>query len=200
MPAFVVELAEIRVPRRAGKVDHRVVWRRLDAPGFEAFRLRRATRGWVLEGVAVFVHEHEPCRLDYRVRTDEQWRTRDASLSGWIASRSLEIDVELDADGRWTQNDVDCPAVVGCVDVDLGFSPATNTLPIRRLDLAVGQSAVVHGAWLPFPLLELCVREQPYTPTSAHAYMYEAGTFRAEIEVDELGVVRGYSGLWQRAT
>lgn len=160
--------------------------------------MRRATRGWVIEGVAVFVHEREPCRLDYRVRTDEMWRTRDAWVSGWIANRNLAIDVEVDANGKWVQNDVECVAVAGCIDVDLGFSPSTNTLPIRRLGLDVGQSAVVRAAWLPFPLFELRVLEQRYTRTGPRTYMYESGTFRAELDVDELGAISTYSGLWQR--
>jgi hypothetical protein len=186
------------VPRRAEKVDYRCVWRRLDSPGFEASRLRRATRGWVIEGVAVFVHEREPCRLDYRVRTDATWRTRDASVNGWIANRKLEIHVEVDANGTWVQNDVECPTVHGCIDVDLGFSPSTNVLPIRRLDLAVGQSAVVRAAWLPFPLLELRILEQRYTRTAANVYAYESGVFKATLDVNELGVIERYSTLWQR--
>jgi len=185
------------MPRRSEKVDHRSVWRRLDSPGFEASRLRRGTRGWVLEGVAVFVAE-EPCRLDYRIRMDAAWRTRDAQVNGWVGGRSLSIDVDVDANGKWVQNDVECAAVAGCIDVDLGFSPSTNTLPIRRLDLAVGQSAVVRAAWLPFPLFELQVLEQRYTRTSQNVYAYEAGTFRSTLDVGELGVVERYAGLWQR--
>jgi hypothetical protein len=186
------------VPRKIDKVDARVIWRRLDSPGFEALRVRRATRGWIMDGVAVFVHDGQSCRVDYRVRTDESWRTRDATVSGWIGGRSIDVEVEVDGDVRWVQNDVECVAVAGCVDVDLGFSPSTNTLPIKRLDLAVGQSAVVHAAWLPFPLLELAVLEQRYTRVTPTTYTYESGTFRAQIDVDEVGIVKTYSGLWQR--
>jgi hypothetical protein len=152
----------------------------------------------VLEGVAVFVHEAAPCRVDYRVRTTEHWRTRDAYLSGWVGNRSIDVGVEVDAEGNWVQNDVECPAVAGCIDVDLGFSPSTNTVAIQRLGLAVGQSASVRAAWLPFPLLELQVLDQRYTRIAESTYAYESGSFKAQLDVDRLGLVQMYSGLWQR--
>src|SRR5438132_8544795 len=42
------------------------------------------------------------------------------------------------------------PAVSGCIDLDLNFSPSTNLLPIRRLTLSVGQQDTVRSAWLRF--------------------------------------------------
>ena len=39
----------------------------------------------------------------------------------------------------------------GCTDVDLECSPATNTLPIRRLRLAVEAREQVQAAWIRFP-------------------------------------------------
>ena len=43
------------------------------------------------------------------------------------------------------------PAVSGCIDVALGFTPATNLLSIRRLALAVGARAEVTVAWFASP-------------------------------------------------
>ena len=40
------------------------------------------------------------------------------------------------------------PEYSDCVDVDLSFTPATNTLPIRRLGLDIGEEAEIHVAWL----------------------------------------------------
>ena len=36
---------------------------------------------------------------------------------------------------------------------EMGFSPSTNLVPIRRLSLTVGEEADVKAAWLPFPAL-----------------------------------------------
>ena len=43
----------------------------------------------------------------------------------------------------------------GCPDVDLAVTPATSTLPVRRLDLGIGNREAVTAAWIKFPGLEL---------------------------------------------
>jgi hypothetical protein len=84
------------------------------------------------------------------------------------------------------------------MDVDLGLSPITNMLPIRRLKLAVGGAAKVRAAWLRFPELEFEVLEQRYVRTSDCTYAYESdgGQFRAELEVDRMGIVVRYDRYW----
>jgi uncharacterized glyoxalase superfamily protein PhnB len=78
------------------------------------------------------------------------------------------------SDNAWTVNDTPRLALDGCIDVDLGFSPSTNLLPIRRLRLAVGQRAAVRAAWVRFPELTLEVLEQTYTRLSESTYLYES--------------------------
>jgi hypothetical protein len=91
------------------------------------------------------------------------------------------------------------PAVAGCIDIDLGFSPSTNLLPIRRLSLAVGVSAAVNAAWLPFPSLVFEVLPQVYRRAGQRTYRYESGggAFVRVLEVNATGFVTTYPGLWQ---
>jgi hypothetical protein len=85
-------------------------------------------------------------------------------------------------------------------DIDLAVTPATNTLPIRRLNLEVGQSQEVTAAWLKFPDLTLEILPQLYTRLGPQRYHYQSGTgFSAELLVDDLGVVTVYPGGWERA-
>ncbi len=81
----------------------------------------------------------------------------------------------------------------------LGFTPATNLLPIRRLGLAPGQSAEVRAAWLSFPALTLELLEQVYRRTSEATYAYasDGGRFTAELSVSGDGFVTRYPGLWE---
>lgn len=96
-------------------------------------------------------------------------------------------------------NEVDCPAVAGCTDIDLGFSPSTNLLPIRRLSLEVGEPVEVQAAWLPFPTLSFELLTQTYRRTGKMTYQYEAdgGAFSRTLEVNEVSLVTNYPGLWQ---
>jgi hypothetical protein len=85
------------------------------------------------------------------------------------------------------------------VDIDLGFSPSTNLLPIRRLALNVGEEAEVRAAWLPFPSLVFEVLPQVYRREGERTYRYESrgGAFVRVLEVNAVGFVTSYPGLWQ---
>lgn len=176
-----------------------ILWRRLDRPGHETARLVHAGDGWRLAGAAVFVHEGRPCRLDYLVVCDAAWRTVATRVTGWIGERTVAIDVAADTAGRWRLDGRDCPAVAGCLDVDLNFSPSTNLLPIRRLGLGPGQSAGVRAAWLRFPSFALEPLEQTYRRLDTETYRYESagGCFVADLRVDSAGFVTHYPGVWE---
>jgi len=177
---------------------HTILWRRLDVPGHEACRVAAVETGWQLGGAAVFTHERQACQLAYRILCDPQWQTLSAVVTGWVGSRDVEVEVVRDAAGRWLLDGQECEAVAGSIDIDLNFSPSTNLLPIRRLDLAVGQSAQVRAAWLRFPSFALEPIEQSYTRLSERFYRYESagGRFAAPITVDDQGLVVDYGGIW----
>jgi uncharacterized protein len=87
----------------------------------------------------------------------------------------------------------------GCKDVDLALTPATNTLPIRRLNLPVGGAESVIAAWVKVPYLEIEPLRQRYTRMTKNSYRYESDTgFTAEIVVDDLGLVTSYPSGWER--
>ncbi|HYJ80929.1 MAG TPA: putative glycolipid-binding domain-containing protein [Longimicrobiaceae bacterium] len=174
-----------------------VLWRRLDRAGHEAARLSRSDAGWRLEGTAVFADDGGPCRLDYRVDCDAGWRTRSARVAGWMGSRTVEVGISVGPGGRWEMNGVERPAVQGCVDVDLNFSPSTNLLPIRRLSPEVGAEVAVRAAWLRFPSFELEPLDQRYRRIDASIYRYEStGGFVRELQVSDAGLVTLYPGFF----
>jgi hypothetical protein len=88
--------------------------------------------------------------------------------------------------------------VTGCLDVDLAFTPATNLLPIRRLDLPIGASQPAAAAWLTFPELSLRRLDQAYGRRGEREYAYESlgGSFRTTLQVSRAGFVTDYPGLW----
>jgi hypothetical protein len=85
------------------------------------------------------------------------------------------------------------------LDIDLGFSPLTNTLPIRRLNLEIGASAPVRAAWVPVPGFDLLPLEQVYRRLDVSRYRYESGggRFVADLDVDEEGLVLEYPRFWR---
>ncbi len=176
-----------------------ILWRRLDLPGHEIGRLDTLDDGWRLSGTAVFAHDQRPCRLDYLVTCDAGWWTNSAHVSGAIGSREIDLRVSVDARRRWRLNGAECAAVEGCIDIDLGFSPSTNLLPIRRLALVVGEEVEVMAAWLPFPSLAFELLPQVYRREGERTYCYESGdgTFVRTLDVNAVGFVTSYPGVWQ---
>jgi uncharacterized protein len=175
-----------------------VLWRRLDRPGHEAAWLVYRQPSWQLSGTAVFMHDRQPCRLDYLIMCDGQWQTRLAQVTGRVGDRLIELEISVDLAGRWLLNGTERPEVRGCLDVDLNFSPSTNLLPIRRLGLAVGQEAEVRAAWLRFPEFTLEPLDQRYRRTGPATYRYESagGRFVAELQVNAAGFVTDYPNIW----
>lgn len=88
----------------------------------------------------------------------------------------------------------------GCLDVDIPLTPFTNTLPIRRLGLRVGETREIGVIYC--DVLEEQIRpvRQRYTRISGTEYHYEnvPNDFEATIVVDESGLVVDYPELFVR--
>ncbi len=179
--------------------DQALLWRRLDQPGHECGRLFWQDSCWHLNGTAVFAHNQQACRLDYRVACNSGWQTLSGKVTGWVGNEPVEIELSVDSAHRWRLNGTECPAVAGCVDLDLNFSPSTNVLPIRRLGLAIGQEAAVRAAWLRFPSFTLEPLDQRYRRIDVATYRYESagGRFVTELQVNAAGLVTRYPNFWQ---
>ena len=178
----------------------RMRWRRLDVPGREEGRVDRTAAGWRLTG-ELDVEEGAPARLRYTIDCDPEWRTRSATIEGEMGGVPLRFALAADGSGHWTRDGTRLPELDGALDVDLGFTPATNTLPIRRLGLAVDESTPVRSAWLRFPELRLEPLEQTYTRDAEQSFQYRATVdgepFIARLDTDLFGRVLRYEGLWE---
>src|SRR5262249_21139337 len=155
--------------------NYPILWRRLDHPGHESALLFLQTDSWHLHGTAVFSHNQVSCRLDYRIVCDSRWYTRSAKVAGWVGHNLIEIELAVSPEQWWLLNEKDSPEVAGCIDLDLNFSPSTNLLPIRRLNLAVGEEMEVRAAWLRFPSFRLEPLRQLYRRLDETSYRNENG-------------------------
>jgi hypothetical protein len=186
-----------------------VLWRGIWIPGHEWCQLAPESKGWRLSGTVLTAVENRPVKVRYDVLVGHDWTTQIVQIacSFGAQERTLELAVE---GNRWSarrgatsetaEESSDVSAFAGLVDADLGFSPVTNTLPIRRLAPAVGESIDVTAAWVRFPELTLEPLPQCYTRLSDRQYRYESngGAFVAELEVDDAGLVITYDGGWER--
>jgi hypothetical protein len=181
-----------------------VVWRPLDATGAEHCTLRRLAKGLRLEGhvigAAAAPGGTVPLHVHYIVDCDSVWRTRAVSISQLYGAVQTTLRLDVINQRWWTAEGVEIPQLHWLIDVDLGVTPATNTLPIRRLALEVGQRAEVTAAWLRFPALTVEPLPQTYERLAPNLYRYSSngGRFSALLETDDLGLVVHYEGGWER--
>ena len=176
-----------------------ILWRRLDTPGHDACRLEQSDAGWQLDGAAVFRHNGLPACLAYQVACDPAWRTRQGHVRGWLALQPVEFTIVRAGEGVWTLNGAVVPGLEGCVDLDFGFTPATNLPQIRRLALAEGQAADAPAAWLDVSVGRLGVLHQRYERRAQGTYWYEAPRvdYAALLEIAPSGFISRYPGLWE---
>lgn len=136
--------------------------------------------------------------FQYQVRCDPSWRTRSASVQIRWGQQARSLALSADGQGRWHLDGRELEGLRGCLDVDLSFTPSTNTLPIRRAPLAVGARAELSAAWVRVPELTVEPLAQRYTRLELQRFRYESGSFAADLDVDDWGVVVRYAGLWEQ--
>lgn len=149
-------------------------------------------------GVVLTVVEEKPVRINYQVLFDRQGLTQSVNVDAIGGSREQYLQLVVDEHRTWFWNGKELKECSGFSDVDLGFSPATNTLPIRRLNLKLGESQTISAAWVRFPEFDVIPFPQRYTRIGTNQYLYESllSDFKAELVVDELGLVQQYGQYW----
>ncbi len=175
-----------------------IFWQRLDLPGSECCTLTQDGAGWRFESTVLLAREDGPLRVHYRIACNAAWQTRavEVACTDGVTERAVRIAVTEEQ--RWWIDGAERADLRGCTDVDIVVTPATNTLPIRRLELPIGADAEIAAAWINVPDLTITRSAQHYTRLATQRYRYESATYRTEIDVDDFGLVTHYPDGWER--
>ena len=172
----------------------RVAWRRSDeVTADEHCTLTQRDSGLSLVGTVLGSEGGVPVRIEYRVLADAEGLTTAAHVRDLRGFEQRTLVLERDAKGGWSVDGKTVRGLKGATDVDLGCSPSTNTLPIRRLRLAIGATKTIKAAWVRFPELTVVKADQKYTRLDEFTYRYASGDFEAELTVDDEGLVAAYA-------
>ncbi len=178
-------------------------WRRLDTPGHDAAWLERTPDGWLLQGTAVFRSGDAPACLAYEVACDRSWATTWGVVRGRIGNARFAHEITRN-DGGWAVDGVPVVGLGDLFDLDFGFTPATNLLQLRRIELSVGAAAEVPVAWFDGEggSTELVRLPQHYERRREDTYWYESPTagYAGKLLVAPDGFALLYPGLWEAAS
>src|SRR5580692_4233972 len=102
------------------------LWQWIKSTGLERFELLQLADEWILRGTILVLAEGGLAEARYHVVCDERWTTRRANIS--IRDKSGERIVQIITENsRWLVNGRADEALAGCTDIDLEWSPSTNT-------------------------------------------------------------------------
>ena len=183
-------------------MDRRIVarWQDWSGKGIEHTVVTCSQKLNSADGVVISAAEGQPFAVRYQIRCDRLWTLKQAYIE--IVGDQRKLEFVSDGRGQWTDASGNpLPRLDGAIDIDLSVSPFTNTLPIRRLQLAKGSSVEIRAVYVHFPDLEIVSDPQRYTcldPLRRYRYESLDSDFVREIEVDEDGLVVNYPGLFKR--
>ena len=187
-------LSPVTTPLTAFPADgYTARWQRWDHDGDETLTLRWENEGWTATG------EVGREAVTYVIRLSATWQ-----VSQFLLFRDMEepdLWLGTDGAGRWGEiNGAHRPDIDGCADIHLPCTPFTNTLPIRRLRLDVGDSAEVITASIDVETLGVARIKHRYRRLGLRRFEHsdlDTGV-TAEFDIDEYGLAHDLSDRFRR--
>jgi hypothetical protein len=176
-----------------------------DLPAFAAWRFVDVVDGFevvytqprLLRGHTTAVEDGQAYAVRYEIALDDRWRTREARVVSDTIAGPRETVLRSDGDGRWTVDGEHAPQLDGLIDVDLEASACTNTLPIHRLALPLGEVTEAPAVYVRALDLSVTRLDQTYRRLNDRRYDYtsDGGDFRAVLEYDAAGLIVDYPSI-----
>jgi uncharacterized protein len=180
---------------------HEVLWHCAELASSDHATLIERDDGYEFRGVAALPLEDAPAHIEYEIEIATGWQAQRASAEISTPAGVRTIELQRAATGQWLVDGGRAAHLDGCTELDLAWTPATNTIPMRRLDLPRGEAASITAAWIRYPELDVVANRQTYTRLAIDRWHYDAGEFQFEIVTDPTtGLVLAYGDdLWRAA-
>jgi len=146
------------------------------------------------QGLGQFVN------VNYKLEINKKWEIQTVKII-LQSDNSFNISLYKNKDNHWTnERGENLSQLNNCTDIDITLTPFTNSLPINRLQLNIGESKEIEVVYFDLPSNKFSPAKQRYTNLGNGIYKYEslASGFTANLQVDTEGLVLNYPGIWHR--
>ena len=174
-----------------------VLWERTDGVGLERTVFEATGGGHRISGTTLLISDGTPHEIRFSVVTDVSWRTLTVGAHVQSSGSDRRLALSADGEGSWSVSDSPLIELYGAIDIDLSWTPSTQTLAIRRLGLDVGQTAETTVAWIDFPGHDIARVTQTYTRLAEDRYRLEHGGSSGDVVVDDGGIVVDHPRGWR---
>jgi hypothetical protein len=158
--------------------------------------------GWLATGSTTAIEAGSAWWVTYEIELDASFVTRRAAITSRVgADAPSSVILEASGTGRWLLDGQSASQLDGCLDVDLESSAMTNTLPIRRVPVAVGETLDAPAAYVRVRERAVERLEQRYRRREdadrgpIFDYHAPAFAFSSRINYDQAGLVLTYPGI-----
>jgi hypothetical protein len=177
-----------------------LIWKATEYDSLENCIVTITANEVIIKSVIVGCKENVIFRIDYTIKTNSNWETLFCELITQFGNARQVISFQGDGKGNWITGGILAINFKGCIDVDIPFTPLTNTLPINRLKLKEQKEENIKVIYI--DIMESGIRpvSQKYKRLSGQEYNYQnvPNDFEANISVDENAFVIDYPGLFRR--
>lgn len=182
------------------RMEKNMLWKGLLTNSLENALISKNANGLKVSSTVVGHYQDKVFQVDYSIESNPTWMTTSFKIYTRHSNRFQHDFLQRDQHGVWWSKGERVPQFADCIDIDISATPLTNTLPLNRLRLSIGQSSVVKVVYI--DVFELTMRPawQKYTRLTERTYRYEnvPNDFEAVITVDDLGFVVDYPNLYTR--
>ncbi|HZY47350.1 MAG TPA: putative glycolipid-binding domain-containing protein, partial [Candidatus Bathyarchaeia archaeon] len=155
----------------SAKVAREIVWTGIRSPSLDYCCVQREKEGWRFSGTVVAKLRTSPIAARYEIFVDKKFKTQSLVVDETTRGRTIRRKIEF-RKGTWFVDGEGRNDLEKCSDVDLEASPCTNTPPIRRSRLKIGQRIDLTAAWVRLPSLKVMPLKQSYERRNAWKYLY----------------------------
>lgn len=175
-------------------------WEGVDDNTLEHCEFEQSADGFTVHSNITGTMDGKPVTFRYYIRLDTSWTVREFFAENLSDKNPFLIHALHQSPGKWLdKNGSPLPQFDGCIDIDIFPTPFTNSLPLKREPIHIGQHSEFNALWV--DLREGVARKarQRYSRLSEFKFQFKSldTGFTETIEFTSDFFVAHYPGLFR---